>query len=101
MTPAHAHRVLDGLPAGALEDAAALATVAVAAAGAAGLDATEAPLVRCWPRGATIAVFGRLGHLVLQTLPDARTCSVDVLALAPARADRAAEVVVRRLGRSA
>jgi hypothetical protein len=53
--------------------------------------------VREWPRGLAIAMLCREGHIVLHALASEGMCFVDVLIRAPAEADRALEVIARRL----
>jgi S-adenosylmethionine/arginine decarboxylase-like enzyme len=93
----HAAAELTGLISDRLADADRLSSVVVAAAGAAGMPALGPPMVREWPRGLAIGMLCREGHIVLHALASEGVCFVDVLIRAPAEADRALEVIARRL----
>lgn len=93
----HAAAELTGLISSLLSDADGLSAVVVSAAGAAGMPALGPPLVREWPRGLAIAMLCREGHIVVHALASEGVCFVDVLIRAPAEADRAMEVIARRL----
>ena len=93
----HAAAELTGLVSARLSDLDGLSAVVVSAAGAAGMPALGPPLVREWPRGLAIAMLCREGHIVLHALAAEGVCFVDVLIRAPAEADRALEVIARRL----
>jgi S-adenosylmethionine/arginine decarboxylase-like enzyme len=93
----HAAAELTGLISSLLSDADGLSAVVVSAAGAAGMPALGPPLGREWPRGLAIAMLCREGHSVLHALASEGVCFVDVLIRAPAEADRAMEVIARRL----
>jgi len=93
----HAAAELTGLVSALLSDPDGLSAVLVSAAGAAGMPALGPPLVREWPRGLAVGMLCREGHIVLHALPGEGICFVDVLIRAPAAADRALEVIARRL----
>ena len=81
-TPPLLHRTADfrGVQAPAVRDAAALAGLALSAAGAAGLTTTEAPIVRALPRdGLALMVFLDQGHMTVHTFPDREIVVVDLL----------------------
>jgi S-adenosylmethionine/arginine decarboxylase-like enzyme len=93
----HAAAELSGLVSPLLADADSLSAIIVSAAGAAGMPALGPPLVREWPRGLALAMLCREGHIVVHALAGEGVCFVDVLIRAPADADRALEVIARRL----
>jgi S-adenosylmethionine/arginine decarboxylase-like enzyme len=75
-----------------------LAGLLVAAAGAAGLAATTAPIVRRLPPDGVTAVLLVDGcHITAHTMPARGLLLLDVLAAAGVDAPRAVEVFVRRL----
>jgi S-adenosylmethionine/arginine decarboxylase-like enzyme len=94
------HRFLDvtGIEARRLVDADALAVAVVAAAGAMGLSAEGAPVVRGVRHGDSVAHLCREGHIVLRALPDEGRCLVDVLCETGVALQRGLDVLGRRLG---
>jgi S-adenosylmethionine/arginine decarboxylase-like enzyme len=94
----HCLAELTGLSSARLADEASLAAVAIAAAGAVGLSAYGPPVVRSGPSGVAIGLLCRSGHIVLHSLPADGLCLVDVVAQAPASAQRGVDVIARRLG---
>lgn len=90
---------LSGVGSGALRDAPLLSGLLIAAAGAAGINAAGAPLVRSAPAGAVSAVLLLDPcHVSIHSLPDRGLALVDILARDPAGAAKALDVFVRRLG---
>ena len=90
---------LSGVGSGALRDAPLLSGLLIAAAGAAGINAAGAPLVRAAPAGAVSAVLLLDPcHVSIHSLPDRGLALVDILARDPAGAAKALDVFVRRLG---
>lgn len=92
---------LSGLPPERLSDAGRLAALVIAAAGATGITTDGPPIVRGGLAGAAVGVVGVDGHILLHTSPTLGTCIVDIVVRAPRQADRALEVIARRLGASA
>lgn len=89
---------LTGVAAPALRDATALTGLLIAAAGAAGLSAIGAPVVRLLPDGAVAAVlFLDACHITLRTVPESGTLLLDILAPATRDAQKALDVFTRRL----
>jgi len=98
--PGFASLVADfvGVPAAQLRDGARLSGLMVAAAIAAGLNASGAPLVRYHPDGGLTALVLLDGsHMSLHTFPDRGLMLLDVLAASPHDPRRALDVFVRRL----
>jgi S-adenosylmethionine decarboxylase len=94
----HVSADLSGVASGPLRDAPLLSGLLIAAAGAAGLTAVGAPLVRVAPTGAVSAVlFLDPCHVSIHSFPDRGLALVDVLARDPAGAGKALDVFVRRL----
>ncbi len=96
----HAHLVaeLSGVPDELLGDGVRLGGVLVAAAGAAGLHALGAPLVRTsGPHGVDAMLLLEGGHAALHTVPSRQVILVDLLA--PVKYDLipAFDVLTRRL----
>lgn len=94
---------LHGVPAPVLRDPALLGGLCIAAAGAAGLSAAAAPVLR--PRGAgggsAFLLLETDGcHLSAHAIPEQGLVLVDVLVPETRSADTALEVFVRRLGAS-
>jgi S-adenosylmethionine decarboxylase len=95
---AHASADLSGVGSGPLRDAGLLSGLLIAAAGAAGLNAAGAPIVRTAPTGGISAVlFLDPCHVSIHSLPDRGIALVDVLAPDVAGATKALDVFVRRL----
>jgi len=89
---------LAGVGSGALRDAALLSGLLIAAAGAAGLSAVGAPLVRVAPTGGVSAVLLLDPcHVSIHSLPDRGLALVDVFARDESGAAKALDVFVRRL----
>jgi S-adenosylmethionine decarboxylase len=87
-----------GVPAAQLRDGARLSGLMVAAAIAAGLNASGAPLVRYHPDGGLTALVLLDGsHMSLHTFPDRGLMLLDVLVDARHDPRRALDVFVRRL----
>jgi len=89
---------LDGVPAVHLRDSQGLAGLLVAAANAAGLSAANPPLVTIGPRGTGAMLLCQGGHVVLEAVPDAGLCFVDVAGIGVVNAQRGLDVIARRLG---
>jgi S-adenosylmethionine/arginine decarboxylase-like enzyme len=95
---AHISADLTGVGSGPLRDAALLSGLLIAAAGAAGLNATGAPLVRTAPSGGISAVLLLDPcHVSIHSLPERGLVLVDVLAPDSTGAEKALDVFVRRL----
>ena len=95
---AHVCADLSGVSSGALRDASLLSGLLIAAAGAAGLSAAGAPIVRTSPSGEISAVLLLdPGHASVHSLPERRLAIVDVMARDEAGAGKALDVFVRRL----
>ncbi|NUO38211.1 MAG: adenosylmethionine decarboxylase [Gemmatimonadaceae bacterium] len=95
---AHVIADLAGVGSGALRDAGLLSGLLIAAAGAAGLNAAGAPIVRTAPTGGVSAVLLLDPcHVSIHSLPDRGLALVDVLAPDVALATKALDVFVRRL----
>lgn len=95
------HRVADfrGVTSPVLRDGAALAGLALSAAGAAGLSTNESPIVRELPRdGLALTLFLDLGHIAIHTLPDRETVVVDLLVAAGRDPQKAVDVFARKFG---
>jgi S-adenosylmethionine decarboxylase len=94
----HVSANLSGVASGPLRDAPLLSGLLIAAAGAAGLTAVGAPLVRVAPSGAVSAVLLLDPcHVSIHSFPDRGLALVDVLARDAAGASKALDVFVRRL----
>jgi S-adenosylmethionine decarboxylase len=97
-TLAHISADLSGIGSGPLRDTGLLSGLLIAAAGAAGLNATGAPIVRATPTGGISAVLLLDPcHVSIHSLPDRGLALVDVLARDEAGAAKALDVFVRRL----
>ena len=98
--PAFSHTLteLSGITSGTLADPAALAALAVSAAGAIGLTAHGPPTTRSGPQGIAVSLLGHGGHVVLHASPSVGTCLVDVLTPNSIPPDRAVDVIASRLG---
>ena len=82
-----------------LADAAGLAAVVVAAAGAVGLSPLGPPITREGLGGPVVALLARDGHIVLHAAPDEGWCFIAIVARAPADAGRGVSVIARGLAR--
>jgi hypothetical protein len=82
-----------------LADAAGLAAVVVAAAGAVGLSPLGPPITREGPDGPVVALLARDGHIVLHATPHEGSCFIAIVARAPADAGRGVSVIARGLAR--
>lgn len=101
-TLAHVSADLSGIASGALRDAALLSGLLIAAAGAAGLNAPAAPVVRSMATGGISAVLLlELCHVSIHSLPDRGLALVDIIARNSADANTALDVFVRRLAPTA
>lgn len=101
-TLAHVSADLRGVGSGSLRDAGLLSGLLIAAAGAAGLNAAGAPVVRTAPGGGISAVlFLDPCHVSIHSLPDRGLALVDVLTPDVVGATKALDVFVRRLVPSA
>lgn len=97
-TLAHVSADLLGVGSGALRDSRLLTGLLIAAAGAAGLNAAGAPIVRTSPAGGISAVLLLDPcHVSIHSLPDRGLALVDVLAPDAVGAGKALDVFVRRL----
>jgi S-adenosylmethionine decarboxylase len=101
-TIAHVTADLAGVGSGPLRDAGLLSGLLIAAAGAAGLNAAGAPVVRTAPTGGVSAVLLLDPcHVSIHSLPDRGLALVDVLGPDVALATKALDVFVRRLAPTA
>lgn len=94
-------RVADfrGVSSPILRDAAALAGLALSAAGAAGLSTIESPIVRSLPRdGLALMLFLDVGHISVHTLPDRETVVLDLLVSTGRDPQKAVDVFARKFG---
>jgi len=82
-----------------LADAAGLAAVVVAAAGAVGLSPLGPPITREGPGGPVVALLARDGHIVVHAVPHEGSCFVAIVARSPADAGRGVSVLARGLAR--
>ncbi len=98
MAFAHFLTELTGITAGTLGDEHALAALAIAAAGAIGLNAHGPPVVKSGPFGIAVGLLGHGGHIVLHAEPAGGRCVIDVVTPGGTSPARAAEVIARRLG---
>ena len=95
---AHVSADLAGVGSGHPRDAGLLSGLLIAAAGAAGLSAAGAPVVRTAPTGGISAVLLLDPcHVSIHSLPDRGLALVDVLAPDAVLAAKALDVFVRRL----
>jgi S-adenosylmethionine decarboxylase len=98
----HVSANLSGVASGPLRDAPLLSGLLIAAAGAAGLTAVGAPLIRVAPAGGVSAVLLLDPcHVSIHSFPDRGLALVDVLARDSAGAGKALDVFVRRLAPTA
>ena len=94
----HVSADLSGVSSGALRDAPLLSGLLIAAAGAAGLNAVGAPIVRSTPSGGLSAVLLLDPcHVSIHSLPARGLALVDVIARDEPDANKALDVFVRRL----
>lgn len=101
-TLAHISADLSGVGSGPLRDVGLLSGLLIAAAGAAGLNASGAPHVRAAPTGGISAVLLLDPcHVSIHSLPDRGLALVDVLAADAVGAGKALDVFVRRLAPTA
>ncbi|HEY2065923.1 MAG TPA: S-adenosylmethionine decarboxylase [Gemmatimonadaceae bacterium] len=97
-TLAHVTADLSGVGSGSLRDSRLLTGLLIAAAGAAGLSAPGAPLVRVAPSGGISAVLLlEPCHVSIHSLPDRGMVLVDIIAPNEVDAAKALEVFLRRL----
>jgi S-adenosylmethionine/arginine decarboxylase-like enzyme len=94
----HSLTELNGITGPLLGDEAGLAALAIAAAGAIGLNAYGPPTTRAGPRGIAIGLLGHGGHIVLHAVPGEGSVLVDVVTSGTTQPARAVEVIARRLG---
>ncbi|MDQ6634804.1 MAG: S-adenosylmethionine decarboxylase [Gemmatimonadota bacterium] len=98
----HVSANLSGVASGPLRDAPLLSGLLIAAAGAAGLTAVGAPLIRVAPTGGVSAVLLLDPcHVSIHSFPDRGLALVDVLARDTSGAKTALDVFVRRLAPTA
>jgi S-adenosylmethionine/arginine decarboxylase-like enzyme len=100
MPPAVVHLTADffGVPTLQLGDHSLISGVMVAAAGAAGMKATGSPVVIRHPDGGVSVVLPLDGcHMSVHTMPGRELAMLDVLASPPHDAQKALDVVARRL----
>jgi S-adenosylmethionine decarboxylase len=98
----HVSANLSGVASGPLRDAPLLSGLLIAAAGAAGLTAVGAPLIRVAPSGSVSAVLLLDPcHVSIHSFPDRGLALVDVLARDAAGGNKALDVFVRRLAPTA
>lgn len=101
-TLAHVSADLSGIGSGALRDASLLSGLLIAAAGAAGLNAAGAPIVRRASSGGVSAVLLlEPCHVSIHSLPDRGLALVDIIASTESDGNTALEVFVRRLAPTA
>lgn len=101
-TLAHVTADLSGVGSGPLRDSRLLSGLLIAAAGAAGLNTSGAPVVRVAPSGGVSAVLLLDPcHVSVHSLPDRGIALVDVLAPNETDAAKALDVFVRRLAPAA
>lgn len=94
----HVRADLAGVRSGALRDTAMLTGLLIAAAGAAGLQAAGAPMLRMTSSGGASAVLSLdPGHISIHSFPERGLALVDVFARDDAGAAKALDVFVRRL----
>jgi S-adenosylmethionine/arginine decarboxylase-like enzyme len=95
---AHVRADLSGVSSGPLRDERLLSGLLIAAAGAAGLNAAGAPVVRTAPSGGISAVLLLDPcHVSIHSVPDYGLALVDVIARDEVGATKALDVFVRRL----
>lgn len=95
---AHITADLAGVGSGALRDPSLLSGLLIAAAGAAGLNASGVPIVGASPNGGVSAVLLiDPCHVSIHSLPERGLALVDVIARDATGAAKALDVFVRRL----
>lgn len=95
-----AHLTADFIGASALHlaDQSLVSGILVAAAGAAGMKASGAPVVITHPGGGLSVILPLDGcHMSIHTMPERELAILDVIAIAPHDPQRALDVVSRRL----
>lgn len=100
VTSGFSHLVADfiGVPPPQLRDATLLRGLLIAAAGAAGFSAMQAPLVRQLPSDGLACLLLLDGcHISVHTFPERQLMLLDVLALATHDARKALDVFARRV----
>ena len=100
MADGFSHLVADfiGVPAPQLRDGTLLRGLLIAAAGAAGFSAPEAPLVRQLPSDGLACLLLLDGcHISVHTFPERQVMLLDVLALATHDPRKALDVFARRV----
>ncbi len=100
VSPSYVHVLADflGVPAAKLRDPALVGGLLVAAAGAAGLPAHGAPVMRTLPHDGVAGLFLLEGcHVAVHTFPERELLLLDVLVLATHDAQKAVDVFTRRL----
>jgi S-adenosylmethionine/arginine decarboxylase-like enzyme len=101
-TLAHVTADLSGVASGSLRDSRLLSGLLIAAAGAAGLSAPGAPVVRVAPSGGISAVLLlEPCHVSIHSLPVRGMVLVDIIAPNEVDAAKALEVFLRRLAPAA
>ena len=99
---AHVSADLTGVGSGALRDAPLLSGLLIAAAGAGGLNASGAPIVRSTASGGVAAVLLLDPcHVSIHSFPERGLALVDVIARDKSDATKALDVFVRRLAPAA
>ncbi len=99
---AHITADLTGVGSGALRDSSLLSGLLIAAAGAAGLNASGVPIVGASPNGGISAVLLiDPCHVSIHSLPERGLALVDVIARDAGGAAKALDVFVRRLAPTA
>jgi S-adenosylmethionine/arginine decarboxylase-like enzyme len=87
-----------GVPAAKLRDPALVGGLLVAAAGAAGLPALGAPVMRTLPHDGVAGLFLLEGcHVAVHTFPERELLLLDILVLATSDPQKAVDVFTRRL----
>jgi S-adenosylmethionine/arginine decarboxylase-like enzyme len=96
----HVFADLGGVAPDRLTDGQGLAGLLLAAANAAGLNATTPPAVTTGPKGVGVALLCHGGHITLHAVPSEGLCFADVAGLGGGGADpqRGLDVIVKRLG---
>ena len=89
---------LGGIPANRLSDPQEVAGLLIAAANAVGLNPAAPPVVQAGPKGVEAALVCHGGHVVLHALPDEGVCFADVAGIGAVHAQRALEILIKRLG---
>jgi S-adenosylmethionine/arginine decarboxylase-like enzyme len=88
----------EGIPKEQLGDPTLLSGLVLAAATAAGLGASEVPVVRMLPAGGmTVLLLQEHAHMIVHTVPERALLLLDVLAPAARDSHKALDVFARRL----